>query len=42
MKDKQKTSENVLQLKNNPIPEKYKNIKTQVRDTNEYKQAMEG
>lgn len=42
MKDKQKTSESVKHLQNNPIPEKYKNIKTQIRDTDEYKQAMGG
>lgn len=42
MNDKQKTCENVKHPQNNPIPEKYKNIKTQIRDTNEYKQAMGG
>lgn len=42
IKDKQKTYENVKQPQINPIPKKYRNIKTQVRDTNEYKQAMEG
>jgi len=42
MNDKQKTTINIKQSQSNPIPEKYRNIKTQVRDTNEYKQAMEG
>ncbi len=42
MKDKQTTCENVKQPQINPIPKKYRNIKTQVRDTNEYRQAMEG
>lgn len=42
MNDKQKTCANVKQSQSNSIPEKYRTIKTQVRDTNEYKQAMEG
>lgn len=40
--DKQKASESTTHPQNNPIPEKYKGIKTQIRDTNEYKQAMGG
>ncbi|TDT45771.1 hypothetical protein EDD71_14610 [Fonticella tunisiensis] len=42
MLDKSESLKKDKQVKDNPIPQKYKEVKTQIRDAKEYTQAMGG